>query len=75
MSDTPETDALLSDQEFDCVSYDEAAGQLAELCSKLERERDEARECFQAAMALAEQYKSERDHLTTLLKSKHGQQS
>ena len=41
---TPETDALLSDQEFDCVSWDEAAGQLAELCSKLECERDEARE-------------------------------
>lgn len=42
MSDTPITDALLSDQHHDCVPYDDAAGQLAELCRKLERERDEA---------------------------------
>lgn len=40
---TPETEALLSDQSFDCVPYDEAAGQLADLARKLERERDEAR--------------------------------
>jgi hypothetical protein len=50
---TPETDALLSDQKFDCVSYDEAAGQLAELCSKLECERDEARVQYRSTEALA----------------------
>ena len=43
MSDTPETDALLDDQLHDCVPFDDAAAQLAELCRKLERERDEAR--------------------------------
>ena len=48
---TPETDALLSDQEFDCVSWDDAAGELADLCSKLERERDEAREALREIQA------------------------
>ena len=50
---TPETDALLSDQEFDCVSWDDAAGELADLCSKLERERDEARVQYRSTEALA----------------------
>lgn len=39
---TPETDMLLSNQLFDNIPYDDAALQLAELCCKLERERDYA---------------------------------
>jgi hypothetical protein len=42
MNDTPETDLLLSNQHHDCVPFDDSCGQLAELCRKLERERDEA---------------------------------
>ena len=49
LSDTPETDLLLSNQHHDCVPYDDSAGQLAELCFKLERERDEARKAFAIA--------------------------
>lgn len=40
MSETPETDMLLSNQEFDKVPYDDCCGQLAEFCRKLEQERD-----------------------------------
>ena len=40
---------LLSNQCHDRVTYDEAAGQLADLCEKLERERDEARDAFAIA--------------------------
>lgn len=36
MSGTPETDMLLSEQHHDCVPFDDAAAQLAELCRKLE---------------------------------------
>jgi tRNA U55 pseudouridine synthase TruB len=43
VSDTPETDRLLSDQHHDCIPYDDAAEQLAELCQKLEHERDNLR--------------------------------
>lgn len=43
MSDTPETDLLLSRQEVDRVPPDEACDQLIDLCQQLERERDEAR--------------------------------
>jgi len=42
-----ETDMLLSNQRHDCIPYDEAAGQLADLCEKLERERDEARKMLE----------------------------
>ena len=42
MSDTPETDLLLDNQHHDCVPYDDAAGQLADLARKLEQERDRA---------------------------------
>ncbi len=66
MSDTPETDKLLSDQHHDCVLYDDAAGQLAELCEKMERERDNTRECFQIALMMAAQYKTERDEARNL---------
>ena len=68
MSDTPETDAQLTT--FTSISklkkhFVNRTGTVsAEFARGLERERNEARECFQAAMALAEQYKSERDHLT-----------
>ena len=55
MSNTPETDLLLSDQHHDCVPFDDSCGQLAEKCKKLERERDEARE---ALRVLAEQLTS-----------------
>lgn len=41
MSDTPETDLLVLNQHHDCVPYDESANQLAKLCRKLERERNE----------------------------------
>jgi len=47
VSETPETDMLLSNQFHDCVTYDDAAEQLAELCQKLERERDEARKMLE----------------------------
>jgi predicted house-cleaning NTP pyrophosphatase (Maf/HAM1 superfamily) len=57
VSETPETDMLLSNQRHDCVTYDEAAEQLADLCEKLERERDEGRGLFQAAMELLKKYK------------------
>ena len=57
MSNTPETDAtekpLWGDAQELCL--------LRELCRKLERERDEARECFQTAMLLSGAYKDERD--------------
>ena len=43
MSDTPETNKLLSDQHHDCVPFDESCGQLAELCRKLEEKRDQYR--------------------------------
>jgi len=49
LSDTPETDLLLSNQHHDCVPFDDSTGQLAELCFKLERERDEARKAFAIA--------------------------
>jgi hypothetical protein len=39
-----ETDMLLSNQEFDRVPYDECCDQLADLCRKLESERDRARD-------------------------------
>jgi hypothetical protein len=46
---TPRTDALLDAQQFDGVDYDTSCQQLAELCSELERELNEAmlnvREC------------------------------
>jgi hypothetical protein len=45
MSDTPETDLLLSNQHHDCVPFDESCGQLAELCRKLEEKRDQWRKC------------------------------
>ncbi len=38
-----ETDILLSNQEFDRVPYDECCDQLADLCRKLESERDQTR--------------------------------
>lgn len=48
-SDTPRTDALLDNQEFDNVDFDTSCQQLAELCRELERELNEAmlnvREC------------------------------
>ena len=40
---TSETDILLSNQEFDRVPYDECCDQLADLCRKLESERDQYR--------------------------------
>jgi len=43
VSETPETDMLLSNQLHDCVPYDDAAEQLADLACKLERQRDKAR--------------------------------
>jgi hypothetical protein len=59
MSDTPETDLMLSNQHHDCIPYDDAAGQLAELCCKLERERDEARNLADSAMWEADRLRSE----------------
>jgi AAA+ superfamily predicted ATPase len=44
MSDTPETNLMLDNQFHDAVQFDDACDQLAELCRKLERERDELRE-------------------------------
>ena len=57
MSDTPETDAAIkaSDGQWSFV--------LKETCQRLERERDEARNCFKVAMETAETYKRERDDL------------
>ena len=49
---TPETDALLSDQDFDSVPFDESAGQLADFARKLERERDEARAALKQIASL-----------------------
>ena len=45
MSDTPETDALLRQQDRDSTPYDLSADQLVKLFRKLERERAEWREC------------------------------
>lgn len=57
MSDTPETEKA----EF-VYNGIEASGYVeVELAQKLERERNEARECYQVAMKLAAQYKSERN--------------
>jgi len=57
MSDTPETEKA----EF-IYNGIEASGYVeVELAQKLERERNEARECYQVAMKLAAQYKSERN--------------
>jgi hypothetical protein len=42
--DSPETDALLRQQDRDCTPYDQASDQLVKLCRKLERERIEARQ-------------------------------
>jgi hypothetical protein len=43
MSETHETDVLLSNQIFDRVPPDECCDQLQELCEKLERERNQYR--------------------------------
>lgn len=43
MSDTPRTDKLLDDQEFDRVPYDDACMQLKELCRELERELNKSK--------------------------------
>jgi len=50
VSDTPETDLVLDNQLHDCVPFDDSAEQLAELCRKLERERDAARNLADAAI-------------------------
>lgn len=41
---------MLSNQHHDCIPYDDAAEQLADIARKLERERDEARNLADAAM-------------------------
>ena len=61
VSDTPETDKLLSDQHHDCVLYDDAAEQLADLACKLERERDELRADQINHENLSMRYMDERD--------------
>ena len=58
MSETPETDMLLSIQHHDCVPFDDAAGQLADLAQKLEHERDEARNLADSAMWEADRLRS-----------------
>jgi predicted nucleic acid-binding Zn-ribbon protein len=63
MSDTPETDAMLDDQHHDCVPFDDAAGQLADLAQKLERERDTARNLADAAMWEADRVRSKLEKL------------
>ena len=60
MSDTPETDMLESNQQHDCVPYDDAAEQLAELCQKLERERDEARLQYSTTLVFCQSLVKER---------------
>jgi hypothetical protein len=47
-----ETDMLLSNQEFDRVPYDECCDQLADLCRKLESERDEVIQQFEVGQVL-----------------------
>lgn len=59
MSDTPETDLMLSNQLHDCVPFDDSAEQLAELCRKLERERDAAQNLADSAMWEADRLRSE----------------
>jgi len=68
MSDTPETDLMLSNQLHDCVPFDESAKQLADLACKLERERDEANKELHKQLAKydalfdeAEKIRTERD--------------
>ena len=64
MSDTPETEKA----EF-IYNGIEASGYVeVELAQKLERERNEARECYQVAMELAARYKSERDKVSVLVR-------
>jgi|GEM_PF-5484695 len=49
--------------ENDCIPFDDSAGQLAELCQKLERERDEARNLADAAMWEADRVRSKLEKL------------
>ena len=67
MSDTPETDLMLDNQLHDCVPFDDSAEQLAELCHKLERERDAARNLADAAMWEADRLRSKLWRATQLL--------
>jgi hypothetical protein len=71
-SDTPETDAQLTTYTSISKSgkhFTNKKGTVsAEFARKLERERDEARECYKAAMELAARYKSERDKVSVLVR-------
>jgi len=57
MSATPETD----EAEFDGIDGQGGMIVISDFARKLERERDEARECFRVAMELAARYKRERE--------------
>jgi len=67
MSDTPETDALLRQQDRDCTPYDRTSDQLVKLCRKLERERDEARQQEQIHHDNTLAMQKERDNALTEL--------
>ena len=67
MSDTPETDALLRQQDRDSTPYDLSADQLVKLCRKLERERIEARQQEQIHHDNTLAMQKERDEALELL--------
>jgi hypothetical protein len=64
---TPETDALLRQQDRDSTPYDLSADQLVKLCRKLERERIEARQQEQIHHDNTLAMQKERDNALTEL--------